>query len=75
MTDKTKPQLHSHVTVPPEFASLTFQDMVTDVAGRALCELVKGTVWRSIIYNSANEIVGWRMSQPDIKAAQKYLNK
>lgn len=50
----------------PEFAALSFKEMVRDVAGRALLELVQGTKWESIWHSAASEICAWRMSQEDI---------
>ena len=67
----SKPKIDDWVRVEKEFAALSFGDMVTDVAGRALCEFVKGSPWRSVIYSVATDICGWRMSQPDIQAIRE----
>lgn len=45
------------------FRKLKFQDMVDDVAGRALLKLVKGVEWQSIFYAAALEISQWQANQ------------
>lgn len=54
-----------------EFFKLPFRDMVADVAGRALLELVRGVKWESIFHTVATEICHWRMNQPDIKLEKR----
>lgn len=62
-------KIHKWSSAEPAFAKLSYNDMVTDVAGRALCEFVKGTPWRSVIYSVATEVCAWRHSQEDLKNA------
>lgn len=70
-----KPRLSLSPIAEHSFAKLTFQEMVSDVAGRSLEQLIRGTLWRTIFLSAANEICAWRMAQPDIINAAKYLEK
>lgn len=54
-----------------KFAKLTFREMVAEVAGQALLELVRGSKWETIFHIAANDICAWRMSQPDVLKMMK----
>lgn len=43
-----------------EFDALPFKEMVTVVAGDALCDFVKGTPWNTVIGTVARSILQWK---------------
>jgi hypothetical protein len=47
------------------YADMTFDDLVSESAGRALLRLIKGDNWRSIIWGVCEEAVSWRVQKTD----------